>query len=109
MADLSEGDVISFEVKKIKNEITIVQFELKRELEPSDLKNIRPPDPVKNGFSINTVVLSGKGPIWLYGFLVHYYHPVRAIAVFDPRFNGAVIVESHVKDVEIGSLIKMKG
>lgn len=45
------------------------------------------------------VVLSGRAPIWLYGlygYLIHYYHPSRAIAVFDPRLDGAVIVESHI-------------
>jgi len=110
MADLDDDEeFIRFEVKEIKDGITLVQFELERELEPNDLKKVEPPDPVKNKFSTSTVILVGRGPIWLYGFLVHYYHPVRAIAVFDPRLNGAVVVESHVKALEVGNLIKMEG
>jgi len=109
MADLNDDEFIKFEVKEIKDGITLVQFELRRELEPSDLKKILPPDSVKNKFSTNTVILAGRGPIWLYGFFVHYYHPVRAISVFDPRLNGAVVVESHVNDVDVGSLIKIEG
>jgi CRISPR-associated protein Csx3 len=77
-----KNDFISFEVKDIGKGITSIHFELKRQLEPQDLKNIRPLDPVKNKFSKNIVVLSGGAPICLYGFLVHFFHPVKAIAFF---------------------------
>jgi len=106
--EYSNNDFISFEVKDIREGITLIHFELKRQLEPQDLKNIRPPDPVKNIFSKNIVVLSGRAPIWLYGFLVHFYHPVKAITIFDPRLEAGVIVESHTKEIEVGDLIKIK-
>jgi len=102
------NDFIDFEVKKIREGVTMVQFELRRELSPEDLKAINPPDPVKNKFSKNVVVLSGRGPVWLYGFLVHFYHPTSAVAIFDPRLGGAVVVESHNQDFKVGDLIKIE-
>jgi CRISPR-associated protein Csx3 len=39
---------------------------------------------------------------------VHFYHPVKAIAIFDPRLEAAVIVESHMKEIEVGDLIKIE-
>jgi len=97
--------VVDFKVK-VSEEYAVVEFELKRELSPEDLKSINPPDPVKNGFSSKVVILSGRAPIWFYGFLIHFYHPTKALAVFDPRLDGAVIVESHSKDLKVGDVIK---
>lgn len=47
----------------------------------------------------------GRGPIWLYGFLVHFYHPTVWVATYDPRLGGAVVVESHSPGVEPGDVI----
>jgi len=102
----NNNDFIKFEIKKLSNEIVMIHFILKRELEPEDLKKISPPDPIKNNFSDKTIILSGRGPIWLYGFLIHYYHPVKAISIFDPRYNAAIIIESHFKKYKIGDIIK---
>jgi CRISPR-associated protein Csx3 len=102
----NNDDFIEFEIKKLSNEIVIIHFILKRELEPEDLKKISPPDPIKNNFSDKTIILSGRGPIWLYGFLIHYYHPVKAISIFDPRYNAAIIIESHFKKYKVGDIIK---
>jgi CRISPR-associated protein Csx3 len=102
----NNNDFIEFEIKKLSNEVIMIHFILKRELEPEDLKKISPPDPIKNNFSDKTIILSGRGPIWLYGFLIHYYHPVKAISIFDPRYNAAIIIESHFKKYKIGDIIK---
>jgi len=108
LSDQNNQEFITFEVRKVKESVVLVHFELKRELNPEDLKSIKPPDPVKNKLSKNLLILSGRGPIWLYGFLIHFYHPVKAVAVFDPRLDGAVVVESHSKEFEIGSIIKLE-
>jgi CRISPR-associated protein Csx3 len=100
--------LIKYKIENIKENLTLIHFELPRELEPQDLKKIKPPDPVENKFSENILILSGRGPIWLYGFLIHFYHPVKAIAIFDPRLNGAVVIESHTKEIEVGDLIKIE-
>jgi CRISPR-associated protein Csx3 len=102
----NNDNFIEFEIKKVSNEVVMIHFILKRELEPEDLKKISPPDPIKNNFSDKTIILSGRGPIWLYGFLIHYYHPVKAISIFDPRYNAAIIIESHFKKYKIGDIIK---
>jgi len=77
-----------------------------RNKSPEDLRNINPPDPVKNGFSSKVVILSGRGPIWFYGFLIHFYHPTKAIGIFDPRLDGAVIVATHNPSLKVGDVIK---
>jgi len=85
-----------------KEEFTIVHFELEENITPEILQELKPPkvDGTKG------VVLSGRGPIWLYCFLLHHYHPTKFIATFDPRI-GAVIVESHSQEHTIGEVIKV--
>jgi len=51
------------------------------------------------------IVLSGRLPVWVYGTLVHEYHPRPFVATFDPRLGGAVVVATHMPDVAIGQII----
>jgi len=90
---------------RVNDEIALVEFELKRDLTPEDLKNVSPPDPVKGKFADRIVVISGRGPVWLYAYLVHFYHPTKAIATFDPRLDGAVVVASHNPELSVGDVI----
>jgi len=92
---------IEFKIKE-KEEFTIVHFELRENITPEILQELKPPevDGTKG------VVLSGRGPIWLYCYLTHYYHPTKFIATFDPRI-GAVIVESHNPDYKVGEIIEV--
>lgn len=53
----------------------------------------------------NVVILSGRMPIWLYGILIHYFHPTKALAVFEPRMNCGIVIASHDKNYKIGDLI----
>jgi len=86
---------ISFATTKkqfANHDYVLVEFQIKGILDPVELKRLNPPEvPAKHG-----IILSGRGPVWLYGFLVHYYHPSCFVAVYDPRL-GAVVVESHVR------------
>lgn len=94
---------IKFDVRKAER-WNILLFELDDSLIPSDLKSVNPPKlPGTKG-----VVLSGRGPIWLYCFLAHYYHPTKFIATYDPREGGAVIVESHTSEYKVGDVIEME-
>jgi CRISPR-associated protein Csx3 len=43
------------------------------------------------------VIVGGRGPVWLYGALLHHLHVTRWSATFDPRL-GAVVVASHHPD-----------
>ncbi|MEM3974484.1 MAG: CRISPR-associated ring nuclease Crn3/Csx3 [Thermofilum sp.] len=92
---------VSFKVIQ-REEYTVVHFDLEGVLEPRDLQSVKPP-------AVNLakgVVLSGRGPIWLYGFLVHHYHPAKFVAVYDPRI-GAVVVETHTPEREVGEVIEV--
>lgn len=93
---------VKFTVNEEK-EFTLISFEMDDILNPEDLVTLTPPkvDGAKG------VVLSGRGPIWLYCFLTHFYHPSRFIATYDPRLEGAVIVERHAPDYKLGSVIRL--
>lgn len=83
------------------------EFYFKRNTNPSYLLLLGLPDPVKDGFSSKIIIISGKGPIWFYGYLVRHFHSCKAIAIFDPRLNGSVVVESNSSDFKIGDVIKV--
>ncbi|MEO0144166.1 MAG: CRISPR-associated ring nuclease Crn3/Csx3 [candidate division WOR-3 bacterium] len=97
---------ITFKTTK-KGQYALVEFVCDGELEPSILANLNPPDPIKEDIADKIVILSGRGPIWLYAFLTHYYHPCSAIAIFDPRLNGAVLTQKHSTKIRfsIGDII----
>ena len=98
-----------FFTKKLERDYLLLSFELNEGIiTPETLKSLQPPDPVTENFAHLGVVLSGKGPIWLYGYLVHFYHPTRWVATYDPRLQGAVVVESHTPDVQVGDIIPIK-
>ena len=92
---------LKFNVKE-EAEYSILSFEIKRVISPEDLAALNPPkvDGSKG------VILSGRGPIWLYCFFTHFYHPTKFIATYDPRLDGAVVVESHSVEYVIGSVLK---
>lgn len=94
---------ISFKVTE-RESYTIVHFELEGNITPEVLRDLKPPkvDGVKG------VILSGRGPLWLYCGLTHYYHPTKFIATYDPRLNGGVVVESHTPEHEQGDVIRME-
>jgi len=95
-------DEIKFNIIE-RDEYTILHFELCNPILPKALKSLNPPEvnPTKG------VILSGRGPIWLYCYLTHHYHPTKFIATYDPRLGGAVIVESHSPQHKIGEIIKI--
>lgn len=92
---------IKFNVKE-EDKYNIVSFEIEGVISPEDLIGLTPPkvDGSKG------VILSGRGPIWLYCFLTHFYHPTKFIATYDPRLGGGVIVETHSVEHAIGSVLK---
>lgn len=80
-------------------------------MEPSDLPALLLPTTL---IWSQGVVIEGKGPIWLYGFLVHACHPAAWVACFDPRLGdavpqsgGAVVVSTHSRQVTVGEVLKL--
>lgn len=70
-------------------------------IEPSDLKGLELPPGLdyKQG-----IVLEGKAPIWLYGYLVHECHPAAWVGCYDPRL-GVVVVSSHTRSVRTSQVL----
>jgi len=73
-------------------------------VEPSDLRELKLPDDLKPSLG---VVIEGRAPIWLYGYLVHECHATAWVGCFDPRLEGAVVVEAHARGVTVGSVVKL--
>ncbi len=70
---------------------------------PNDLKGLKLPPRID--FS-QGIVIEGKGPIWLYGYLIHECHPAAWVGCYDPRL-GAVVVASHTHEVSISQVFKL--
>jgi CRISPR-associated protein Csx3 len=78
-------------------------------LEPEDLKTVQIPEAIVWS---QGVVIEGKAPIWLYGYLIHECHPAAWVACFDPRLGdatprsgGAVVVSTHNRQVKVGEVL----
>ena len=73
---------------------------------------IRPEDPMPEMPDIpaaTVVVLEGRAPIWRYGRAFHAVHgSAAAVATYDPRLGGAVIVASHLPGTAEGDLITLE-
>ena len=95
------NDVILF--KKIeKDTYTLIEFQIQGDIcTPDLLAAVKPPEVD----ATRGVVISGRGPIWLFGWLIHHYHPTAWIATYDPRLGGGVVVASHMKDIQVGEVI----
>lgn len=86
-----------------RGNFTLVEFELPGPIEPRELATLCVPgvDPRKG------VVLSGRGPVWLYCRLAHSYHFVKWVATHDPRLGGAVVVMSHDVLRKVGDVVSL--
>jgi CRISPR-associated protein Csx3 len=72
---------------------------------PEDLKGLNLPDTIQFN---QGVVIEGKGPIWLYGYLVHQCHPASWVGCYDPRLLGAVVVASHTHAVMVSKVLPVE-
>ncbi len=90
---------ISFSLRGEK--VQLLEFEIDGIMEPNELSSISCPkvDPSK------PLIISGRGPQWLYQYLVHQYHFCRILATFEPRLGKGVIVEPE----KIGMCIDLNG
>lgn len=96
-------DIITFAVTQ-REYYYFLEFTLPTEnIEPEELRHIRVPQ-LSDGSK--GVILSGKGPIWLYGMLIHEYHPTAWVATNDLR-KGPVVVESHIRNMKKGNVIDL--
>lgn len=70
---------------------------------PEDLQGLQLPETIdwQQG-----VVIEGRAPIWLYGYLVHLCHPALWVACYDSRL-GAVVVATHTHAVSVGQVLPL--
>lgn len=88
-----------------RERFTVVSFEIDDGVcTPADLRELTLP----RIRSSKGVVLSGRGPIWLYARLVHEYHPTAWVGTYDPRLEGAVVVAAHVPGMHVGDVVPVK-
>ena len=81
-----------FTTTPIEGGATLIEFEIDGGVcWPADLATLNPPevDGTKG------VVISGRGPVWLYAALAHHYHVTAWVGTFDPRLGGAVVTSRH--------------
>jgi CRISPR-associated protein Csx3 len=71
---------------------------------PADIQGLKLP----GGIVFNQgIVIEGKGPIWLYAYLVHECHPAAWVGCYDPRL-GAVVVATHTHEVAVSQVLKLE-
>jgi CRISPR-associated protein Csx3 len=90
--------VINFQISSIVAggfPATLVTFTIDGDgtISPADLSTLDIPsvDGTKG------VIISGRGPVWLFCTLAHHWHITRWAATFDPR-QGAVVFSQHHPD-----------
>lgn len=104
-----KGTQVEWRVEELPdtNGVKTVHVEFKldpsRPLKPADLVKIRPPR-VDKGVA---VVISGRGPMWLYaGLALAYKGIASAIACFQP--NKATVAWTETEDLPLGSVFDVQ-
>jgi CRISPR-associated protein Csx3 len=88
------------------SDCTIVEFQIGGDgvLAPTVLDGLVPPDVAPS----KGVVLSGRGPVWLFCHLAHHYHPTAWVGTFAPSEGGAVVIARHTRNAPaIGSVVPL--
>lgn len=94
-----------FTTTPIEGGATLLEFEISGGIcEPADLATFNPPEVPGTG----GVVISGRGPVWLYAALAHHYHTTQWVGTFDPRLGGAVVTSRHSRTAPpVGSVVAL--
>ena len=98
--------MISLNVEQ-KDSFSVISIDLGKTgvCSPEDLKNIEIPQLSGQ----QGIVLNGRAPVWVFGFLIHHFHAFQWVATNDPRLGGGVVVESHLKGISVGDIIPLEG
>ncbi len=95
---------LSYRVIEVNGKpVAIVEFELKKPISPEEAADIAKllrafvAEFVRPNVPENTdlYAISGRGPIWLYGLILHHLmHNVPVLGVFDPKIgkNGGIVI-----------------
>lgn len=95
----------------LEEEYTVASFTIARKdgvLEHGLLPEVCLPAEVQ-GREDRGLILSGRGPIWLYAHLTHLAHIFAWVGIYDPRHKGAVVVEKHVEAApSVGEILRCR-
>ncbi len=98
--------MITYTVKKLGN-MALVEFVIEGGvLDPAKLAEAVQRAPQVEGTCL--VCISGRGPVWLYGSLIHMYHYTKAVGVFEPRLSKCVVVATHDPAYKVGDQIPVQ-
>lgn len=104
------SDVLSWTVRPVHG-ATVASFDIvtaEGVLNHRNLSQVALPSALQ-GREPYGLLLSGRGPIWLYIHLAHLAHSFAWLAVHDPRLDGAVVVERHVTDAPpLGEVVPLE-
>lgn len=77
----------------------LLEIQLRENLSPAQLPELlRVVEAEVPAGGTESVVLSGRLPVWAFAALAHTYHPRPWVGTFDPRLGGAVVVARHTPD-----------
>lgn len=100
-------NIINLKIIDTPNDYQILDIFLSENgiIKPSDLRNLKLPENVN--FE-KGVIVNGRGPIWLYAYLIHALHIASFVAIYDPRLGGIVVQKHKPVDFEVGDIISNK-
>jgi len=75
------------------------------ELSLKDLEEVTFPQPLNPDLG---VVLEGKSPLWLYGYLAQHCQAVPWIACYEPRLSGAVVAIDRTSAGLLGQVLPLQ-
>jgi CRISPR-associated protein Csx3 len=88
---------------------TVLHFDIGNSvMAPDDLRDIDLPGELM-GRRDRGLIISGRGPVWLYGHLLHCAHAFAWVGTYDPRLNAAVVVANHISSgPQVGSVVPVE-
>jgi len=85
---------------------TFIHFEIEDVLlTPGSLKKIKLPD-ISHRRHLG-LIISGRGPVWLFCYLSLLAHDFAWVASYDPRLGGGIVFQRHTTAApELGEIIR---
>jgi CRISPR-associated protein Csx3 len=91
---------IAFSLKP-QGEFSLLTFDLGKDpIEPGVLGKLDLPE-IPHG----PIVVSGRGPVWLFAYICHEVRSAPWVATHDPRLGGGVVVATTTPGVMVGDIV----
>lgn len=94
---------ITISTRTIDNGVRVVKFVLGGPITPVEgAESVAQVDDLSGS---TLLITDGQGPVWLHAMLAHRGHASPAVACYDPRLLGAVVVATHSPAYKVGEVI----